>query len=61
MNELELKISQKGCLCLYGINKMPVAMYKDQWQKVLSYADTIKSFIAEHDAEIKTKEESKQA
>jgi hypothetical protein len=59
-NTFELKASKKGCLCVYGLNQLPVALYKDQWKKLLSHAGEIQKFLAEHDAELKTKEESKQ-
>ncbi len=52
---LSLKVSQKGALSLYGMGRFPVTLYKEQWLKVIEYAETIKNFIAEHDLELKAK------
>lgn len=44
-----LKISPKGAVCLYGMGKWPVTLYKQQWLKVLGMADEIKAFIKAND------------
>jgi hypothetical protein len=50
-----LKVSEKGGVSVYGLGRFPVTLYKEQWTKLLAMADEIKSFIKEHDAELKTK------
>lgn len=52
---LSLKVSQKGALSLYGMGRFPVTLYKEQWLKVLDYADTIKSTITDNDHLLKAK------
>ena len=52
---LNLKVSQKGAVSLYGLGRFPVTLYKEQWTRVLEMADEIRGFIVEHDAELKTK------
>jgi hypothetical protein len=52
---VRLKISEKGGLSVYGLGRFPVTLYKEQWTKLLAMADEIKAFLAEHDAELKTK------
>ena len=52
-----LKVSEKGAVSVYGLGRFPVTLYKEQWTKLLAMADDIKAFIAEHDAELKTKPE----
>jgi len=54
---VSLKVSEKGGLSVYGLGRFPITLYKEQWTKLLAMADDIKSFIAEHDAELKTKSE----
>lgn len=54
--ELTLKVSEKGAVSLYGLGRFPVTLYKEQWQKVFPFVDKIKSFIAEHASELKTKD-----
>ncbi len=54
---LNLKVSQKGAVSLYGLGRFPVTLYKEQWVRVLDMADEIHAFIAENDAALKTKGE----
>ncbi len=53
---LSLKVSGKGAVSLYGMGRFPVTLYKEQWIKLLGYADEISKFIEENDAQLKTKE-----
>ena len=57
--ELHLKVSQKGALSLYGMGRFPVTLYKEQWEKVLNFADAIKTFIKEHESELNVKNRDK--
>jgi hypothetical protein len=37
------------------LGRFPVTLYKEQWNRLLDMADDIRAFIAEHEAELKTK------
>jgi hypothetical protein len=50
-----LKVSEKGGVSVYGLGRFPVTLYKEQWTKLLAMADEIRTFIKEHDAELKAK------
>jgi hypothetical protein len=52
---VQLKVSQKGAVSLYGLGRFPVTLYREQWERILTMADEIRSFIAAHDAELKKK------
>ena len=52
---IQLKVSQKAALSLYGLGRFPVTLYKEQWQRILDMADEIRRFLAEHDGELKSK------
>ncbi len=52
---LSMKVSQKGAMSLYGMGRFPVTLYKEQWLRVLDMEDEIRAFLAEHDAELKSK------
>ncbi len=54
--QLYCKVSEKGGLSVYGLQRMPVTLYVEQWQRLLAFADEIKAFIAENDAKLKRKE-----
>jgi hypothetical protein len=53
---LSMKVSEKGALSVYGMGRFPVTLYKEQWLKLLSIADEIKTFIEQNESRLKTKE-----
>ena len=55
---VSLKVSEKGGVSVYGLGRFPVTLYKEQWTKLLAMADEIRSFIKEHDADLKAKPEA---
>ena len=52
-----LRVSDKGGVSLYGLGRFPVTLYKEQWTKLLAMTDEIRTFLKEHDAELKAKPE----
>jgi len=54
-NALYCKVSPKGAMSLYGLQRMPVTLYVDQWERLLKFSGEIKAFIAEHNSELKRK------
>lgn len=54
---LNLKVSQKGAVSLYGMGRFPVTLYKEQWIKLLGFGEEIKKFIAANDSQLKAKGE----
>jgi hypothetical protein len=53
---VSMKVSEKGAVSVYGLGRFPVTLYQEQWLKLLSVADEIKSFIEENKASLKVKE-----
>lgn len=53
---LYCKVSEKGALSVYGLQRMPVTLYVEQWQRLLEFTDEIREFIKENDAHFKRKE-----
>jgi hypothetical protein len=53
--QLYCKVSQKGAISVYGLQRMPVTLYVEQWERLLNFTDTIRDFIAQHSAELKRK------
>jgi hypothetical protein len=50
---LSLKISDKGCVCLSGLNgKWPVSLYANQWERLLGHREQIEAFIAANRIEL---------
>ena len=52
---VSLKVSEKGGVSVYGLGRFPVTLYKEQWAKLLAMSEEIKTFMKEHDGELKTK------
>jgi hypothetical protein len=53
---LYCKVSEKGAVSVYGLQRMPVTLYMEQWQRLLDFADDVRSFIQDHEGELKKKE-----
>ena len=54
--QLRLKVGEKGGLSVYGLGRFPVTLYKEQWTRLLDYAEEIKSFLKDNDRLLKAKE-----
>jgi hypothetical protein len=53
---LYCKVSPKGAMSLYGLQRMPVTLYVEQWERLLAFADELRAFMKQHDAELKRKQ-----
>jgi hypothetical protein len=53
---LYCKVSAKGGVSLYGLQRMPVTLYVEQWERLLAFGDELQTFLKEHDSELKRKE-----
>jgi hypothetical protein len=53
--ELRLQVSAKGGASLYGIRRFPITFYLDEWERILDMADDIRTFLREHEGELKKK------
>ena len=45
---LSCKQSEKGGVSVYGLQRMPVTLYAEQWERLLGFAEEVKSFIKDH-------------
>lgn len=53
---LYCKVSQKGAVSVYGLQRMPVTLYAEQWERLLGFGDTVREFIQENDAQLNRKD-----
>ncbi len=51
-----IRVSEKGAVSVYGLGRFPVTLYKEQWLRLLDMRDEIRSFIAENEAKLKSKQ-----
>ena len=49
------KVSAKGGLSLYGLQRMPVTLYVEQWEKLTAFADQIMAFAKANDKALSRK------
>jgi len=54
--QLYCKVSEKGALSVYGLQRMPVTLYVEQWGRLLDFAGEIRQFIKDHDSQFKRKD-----
>jgi hypothetical protein len=50
--ELEIKVSKKGAIQINGLRKLPITIYKQEWERLFPIIDKIKQFIADHSDEL---------
>lgn len=53
---ISFKVSEKGAVSVYGLGRFPVTLYQEQWIRLFSEVDNLKTFIEENKAKLKTKE-----
>lgn len=52
---LYCKVSSKGGMSLYGLQRMPVTLYVQQWERLLAFSDDLRTFLKAHNEELKRK------
>jgi len=47
-SDISWKISEKGALSVYGLQRLPVTLYKEQWEKIFDKAEDIKKYMEDN-------------
>jgi hypothetical protein len=53
---ISFKVSEKGGVSVYGLGRFPVTLYQEQWLRLFSEVDSLKTFIEENKSKLKVKE-----
>lgn len=53
---LYCKVSEKGAISVYGLQRMPVTLYVEQWGRLLEFAPTLQQFMTDNDDKLKRKD-----
>ena len=53
---LYCKVSQKGAISIYGLQRMPVTLYVEQWERLLNFTDEIRQFAKQNDKDLTRKQ-----
>jgi ABC-type uncharacterized transport system YnjBCD substrate-binding protein len=56
---VRFKVSEKGAVSVYGLGRFPVTLYFEQWEKLLSNLEELRSFIEANKSKLKFKEPNK--
>ena len=56
-NMARLKVSQKGAISIYGLQRMPVTLYAGQWERIIDMVEkgTLSDFIAANEGSLTRK------
>jgi len=44
-NSLSLKITEKGCVALYGLRRFPIVLYPHEWKRIFEVAPQIQTYL----------------
>jgi hypothetical protein len=53
--QLYCKVSAKGAVSVYGLQRMPVTLYAGQWERLLDFQAEVRRFADENSAKLKRK------
>jgi len=54
---ISLKISPKGALSVYGLQRFPVTLYAEQWEAIFQKVPAIRQFIQANRNQLTRKED----
>jgi hypothetical protein len=54
--QLYCKVSEKGACSVYGLQRMPVTLYVEQWERLLDFGEEVRRFLKENQSRLKRKE-----
>lgn len=54
--EMSFKVSEKGAVSVYGLQKFPVTLYKEQWLRILDKGGELRAFIEANEHNLASKE-----
>jgi len=53
------KVSEKGAVSVYGLQRMPVTLYAEQWTRLKAFMPTLEAFIEANDSKLAKKGDKK--
>jgi len=48
---LEFRVAPKGGVSVYGLQRWPITLYAQQWERLLASADDLAEFVRAKDAQ----------
>ncbi len=56
--KLEFRVGEKGGVSVYGLGRVPVTLYYEQWTRLLDAAADLRKFLEENKGRLKLKGET---
>ena len=53
--QLQLKVSDKGGVSVYGLGRFPVTLYYEQWTRLLDHSEELRTFLESNKDKLKLK------
>lgn len=53
---LEMRVSEKGGVSVYGLGRFPVTLYYEQWKRLLALAPDLETFLEANKGKLKLKD-----
>ena len=53
---LEMRVSEKGGVSVYGLGRFPVTLYYEQWKRLLALAPDLETFLEQNKDKLKLKQ-----
>jgi len=62
-NKISMKVSTKGGISIYGLQRMPVTLYAEQWERIIDICKSgdLGTFISDNEDKLTRKERNKEA
>jgi hypothetical protein len=54
--KMTIKVGEKGGLCVYGLGRFPVSLYRGQWERLIAFIPEVSDFIAANADKLTVKE-----
>ena len=54
---LEFRVGEKGGVSVYGLGRLPVTLYFEQWIRLLDASDGLREFLEENKSRLKMKDQ----
>jgi len=55
VKKVTLKVTPKGCIGVYGIRRMPIVLYSQEWDIILGMAEDIRQFGEDNKSQLSFK------
>jgi hypothetical protein len=52
---VHFKVSTRGAVSIYGLQRFPITLYRNQWERLLAHQDELKQFMKDDASKLAVK------